>query len=114
MHLPVLRMLSARLEDLSDDQREERRARISRCRKIAYQIAQGKRLATDRDCGKRKFFDMYPTEQEVLEDFDCGRLHRRRDTIQTPRGSAFRSQRPSAGSAAEHATASSSTTDKKK
>jgi len=111
VHMPVLRMLSARLDDLSPGQREERRARISNFRQVADQIAKAKRLATDRDSGKRRFDDMCADDQQLLEDFDTGSMQKRRRSILAPRGSAFRSQLSSASAAAEHAAASSSEDD---
>ena len=113
VHLPVLRMLSARLGDLSHGQREERRALISSFRQVSDQIAKAKRLVTDRDRGKRRFGDMCADDQQLIEDFETGRLQKRRRSTLAPRGSAFRSQQPSASAAAEHAAASSSATIKK-
>ena len=103
VHLPVLRMLSARLGDLSQGQCEERRARISSFRQVSDQIAKAKRIATDRDSGKRRFDDMCADDQQLIEDFDTGRLQKRSRSTLAPRGSAFRSQLPSASAAAEHA-----------
>ena len=71
-------MLSARLEDLSPEQREERRSRISSIRRIADQVAEAKKLAMDRDSGKRKFEDISPEDQQLLQDFDTGKLQKRR------------------------------------
>ena len=105
VHLSVLRMLSARVEDLSDEQHQARRARMLRCRELAAQFAKGKRLGKDRDSGKRRVDDMSTAEHQILEDYDCGRLQKRRRQVQTPRGSAFRSPRPWASAAEEHATA---------
>ena len=92
LHTPVLHMLSARLEDLSPEQRDERRSRISSIRRFADQVAKTKKLAMDRDSGKRKWEDISPDDSQLLEDFDTGRLQKRRREILAPRGSAFRSQ----------------------
>ena len=67
VHMPVLRMLSARLADLSPEQCEERQARIASFRQVADQIAKAKRLATDRDSRKRRFADMCADDQQLLE-----------------------------------------------
>ena len=104
-------MLSARLGDLSHGQREERRAQISSFRQVSDQIAKAKRLVTDRDRGKRRFDDMCADDQQLIEDFETGRLQKRSRSTLAPRGSAFRSQLPSASAAAEHAAASSSEDD---
>ena len=100
VHLPVLRMLSARLDDLSHEQREERRAQIASCRQMANQITKAKRLATDRNSGKRQLDDMCAEDQQLLRDFDFGRLQKRRSGILAPSGSAFRSQLSSASAGA--------------
>ena len=112
LHTPVMHMLSARLQDLSPEQCEERRSRISSIRKFADQVAKAKKLASDRDSGKRKWEDLSRDDMQLLEDFDVGRLHKRRKEILAPRGSAFRSQLSSASAAAEHAAASASVTIK--
>ena len=103
VHLPVLHMLSARLGDLSHGQCEEQRARISSFRQVSDQIANAKRIATDRDSGKRRFDDMCADDQQLIEEFDTGRLQKRSRSTLAQRGSAFRSQLPSASAAAEHA-----------
>ena len=108
LHTPCMHMLSARLEDLSPEQREERRSRISSSRRIADQVAEAKKLAMDRDSGKRKFEDISPEDQQLLQDFDTGKLQKRRREILAPKGSAFRSRLSSASVGAEHTAASSS------
>ena len=124
VHMPVLRMLSARLDDLSPEQRQERQVRIASFRSIAVQIAKAKRLATDRDSGKRRFDDMCADDQQLLEELETGRLQKRRRKTLPPRAApfrsqlspstlidkalpSFRSQMDSASAAAEHAAASS-------
>ena len=52
--------------------------------------------------------DMRADDQPLLEDFEAGRLQKRRRNILAPRGAASRSQLGSASAAAEHAAASSS------
>ena len=103
---PVMHMLSARLQDLSTEQSEERRARISRSRKLSDQVAKAKKLVMHRDSGKRKWEDLSRDDKQLLEDFETRRLHKRRDATLAPRGSAFRSELSSASVAAEHAAAS--------
>ena len=49
-------------------------------------------------------------DMQLLEDFDVERLHKRRNEILAPNGSAFRSHLSSASAAAEHAAASASVT----
>ena len=76
--------------------------------------ARGKILAAERDKGKRKFDDMSPADQQVLQDFETNELAKRRKKIRTrcwipKRRFAFRSERPSAPAAAEHSSASSTT-----
>ena len=60
-------------------------------------------LAKDRDDGKRAFDNMSSADQLLLEDFDTGRLHKRRKEIVGDRLPSFRSQVSSASAAAEHA-----------
>ena len=112
VHMPVLRLLSARLDDLSPEQREERRARIASFRQVVDQIATAKRLVQERDSRKRHFVDMCARDQQLLEAFETGILQKRRTSCQVPRGAAFRSQLASASAAAEHAAASSTASAK--
>ena len=49
------------------------------------------------------FDNMSVADQQLLEDFDTGRLHKRRKEIVGDRLPSFRSQVPSASAAAEHA-----------
>ena len=87
-----MRMLSARQEDLSPEQHEERQSRNSSIHRITDQIAEAKKLAKDRDSGKRKFDDISADDQQLLHDFETGRLQKRKMEILAPKGSAFRSQ----------------------
>ena len=109
----VVHMFSAWLKDLSPEQRKERQSRICNIRRLTGQIAKAKQLAIDRDSGKRKFDTLRSEDQQLLEDFDTGKLHKRKKANLAPRGSAFRLQLSSASAAAEHAAASSSTDIKK-
>ncbi len=106
VHTPFRHLLSARLQDLSPELREERLSRISSIRNIADQVAKAKKLANDRNSGKRKWEDLSRDDMQLLEDFDTQRLHKWRKEMLVPRGSAFRSQLSSASAAAEHAAAS--------
>ena len=99
----VLRMLGARPENLSPAQRQERQSHKASIRKVADEFSHAKILAKDRDDGKRAFDDMSVADQLLLEDFDTGRLHKRRREIVGDRLPSFRSQMPSASAAAEHA-----------
>ena len=108
-----MHMYSARLKDLSPEQREERPSRICNIRRLTGQIAKAKQLANDRDSGKRKFDTFSSEDQQLLEDFDTGKLHKRKKANLVPRGSAFRLQLSSASAAADHAAASSRTDIKK-
>ena len=108
--MPALRMLAARPEHLSPARRQERQSCKANIRKIAEEFAHAKRLAKDRDIGKRKFDDMSDADQQLLEDFDTEMLHNRRKTIVVERLPSFRSQMSSASAAAHHAAVSSSAT----
>ena len=90
--MPVLRMLGARPENLSPEQRQEREFRISSIRHIADQVSKAKKLAMDRDSGKRKWADISPGDKQLLEDYDTGKLQKRRKEILAPRNSPFRSR----------------------
>jgi hypothetical protein len=52
-----------------------RRKALQRCNQLKQQ---GKLLATARDSLKRKFEDMSPTEQSVLEDYETGKTEKHR------------------------------------
>ena len=70
---------------------------------IAENISNAKMLAKDGDDGKRAFDDMSVADELLLEDFDTGRLHKRRKKIVAGRLPSFRSQVSSVSAAAEHA-----------
>ena len=106
--MAVLRMLAARPENLSLAERQERQSRRASIRKIAEEFSHAKILAKDRDDSKRKFDDMSVADQELLEDFDTGRLSKRRKMILVERLPSFRSQVSSASAAAHHPATSSS------
>ena len=101
--MPVLRMLGARPENLSPEQRQERQSRKASIREIAKEFSHAKMLAKDRDDGKRAFDNMSVADQLLLEDFDTGRLRKRRREIVGGKLPSFRSQVSSASAAAEHA-----------
>ena len=103
-----MHMFSARLKDLSPEQREERQSHICNIRRLTGQITKAKQLAIDRDSDKRKFENMSSSDQQLLEQFDTRVLHKRRKQILMEKLPAFRSQMSCAGAAAEHAAASSS------
>ena len=66
---------------------------------------QGQRLAEQRDAKKRKYEDMSATEQQILEDYDCGRAENDRRTLTIKPDPPFRGtlRRKSSGSATEQA-----------
>ena len=66
---------SRKLSDL--DQTAWQRQRRQRKLEAMHRLAQGSRLAEERDSKKRKFEDMSATEQQVLEDFDTGEARKR-------------------------------------
>ena len=101
--MPVLRMLGARPEHLSPEQRQQRQSRKASIREFAEKFPHAKMLAKDRDDGKRAFDNMSAADQLLLEDFDTERLHKRRRLIVADRLPSFRSQVSSASAAAEHA-----------
>ena len=101
--MPVLRMLGARPENLSPEQRQQRQSRKASIREIAEKFPHAKMLAKDWDDGKRAFDNMSAADQQLLEDFDTERLHKRRRLIVADRLPSFRSQVSSASAAAEHA-----------
>ena len=55
----------------------------------------------DRDSGKRKWEDISPDDSQLLEDFDTGRLYKRRKEMVADRMPSFRSQLSSAIAAAD-------------
>ena len=101
LRTPVMHMLGARLEDLSPEQCEERRSRIASIRSFANQVAKAKKLAMDRDSGKRKWEDISLDDKQLLEDYDTGRLETRRKDILAPRHPASRSRLSSSASIKE-------------
>ena len=66
--MPVLRLPGARPVNLSPEQRHGRRSRISSIRQFADQLAKAKKLAMDRDSGKRKFDNMSEADLQLLEE----------------------------------------------
>ncbi len=112
--MPLLHLLSALPAHLTPEQRQARESRASKIKEIAKLIVRGKMLAAERHKGKRKFDDMSPADQQVLQDFETNELAKRRKKIRTrcwipKRRFVFRSERPSAPAAAEYGSASSTT-----
>ena len=90
--LPEARRLSAR-----DATEQRRTAILERKRKLAAVSAQekkGKRLVELRDQKKRDFADMTREEQQIVEDFETGKLEKRRRTATVPRPAPFRGVGP--------------------
>ena len=108
--MPVLRMLGARPDNLSPEHRQQRQSRKASIREIAEKFSHAKILAKDRDNDKHKFASMSPADQQLLEDFDTERLHKRRKKMLVERLPSFCSQMSSASAAAHHAAVSSSAT----
>ena len=46
--------------------------------KLNQDMKNGKRLAEERDSNKRKFADMEAHEQQVLEDWETGKIEKKR------------------------------------
>ena len=106
--MPHLHMLSTRWENLSPEQRQERQSRSSGIREVAAQFAKANMLAADRESGTRRFENMSPADQQLLEDFDTNVLAKRRNHFLVQKLPAFRSQVSCTAAAAEHCAASSS------
>ena len=90
--LPEARRLSAR-----DATEQRRTAILERKRELAAVRAQekkGKRLVELRDQKKRDFADMTREEQQIVEDFETGKLEKRRKTATVPRPAPFRGVGP--------------------
>ena len=58
-------------------QEDWRRKRQEEKREAQKRVAQGFRLAEERDTNKRSYDAMSATEQEILEDFDTRKSHRK-------------------------------------
>ena len=56
---------------------EWRRQKRTACSAAKSALIQGSRLSMQRDSNKRSYDDMSATEQQLLEDFDGRRLHKR-------------------------------------
>ena len=56
------------------DQCAWQRERRERKLQVKKRLAEGRRLADERNTSKRKFKDMSATEQQVLEEFDTHKL----------------------------------------
>ena len=63
--------IARKLSDLEQTAWQSQRREVHK--KVKQRLAQGRRLAENRDSKKRKFEDMSATEQEVLEKFDTGK-----------------------------------------
>ena len=59
-------------------------------------LKQGELLANARDNKKRNFEDMFATEQQILEDFDTGKLSKKYDNACGKRVPTFRDKRSDA------------------
>ena len=90
--LPEARRLSAR------DATEQRRTAIQeRKRELAAVRAlekKGKQLVELRDQKKRHYADMTSGEQQILEDYETGRLEKRRNAATVPKPAPFRGVGP--------------------
>ena len=62
-------------------------------KKETSQLARAKKLVEERDSGKRDFFAMSASDQQLVEDFDTKRLKQNEVTVKFPRLSVFRSTR---------------------
>ena len=90
-HMPVLHMLSTRLEDLSLEQLQERQELQERLWKSRDEFARAKMLVNNRDSGKRKFDNMSPSDHDLVKDFDTQRVHKRRNNLLVQKLPTFRS-----------------------
>ena len=59
------------------DQKEWRRHRHAEKSRALADLREGENLAKERDSGKRKFYTMSATEQQLVEDYDSDRLNKR-------------------------------------
>ena len=59
------------------DQNEWRRHRQEKKSQAWADLREGQDLAKERDSGKRKFYTMSATEQQLVEDYDSDRLNKR-------------------------------------
>ena len=76
------------------DQREWQNERRRLKAEARERLKEGEHLVTLRDKGKRKFEDMSATEQQVVEDFECGKLKRRHDQLRIQKPDRFRDTMP--------------------
>jgi hypothetical protein len=68
---------------------EHRKTAIQQIRKM---LAKGKSLAEERDSSKRKFEDMSTKDQSILEDYETGKLEKRRNAYELPPHKLFRGE----------------------
>ena len=71
--------------DQQDWQAKRRRSKAEALKRLK----EGEHLAALRDNGKRKFDDMSATEQQTVEDFDCGKLTKRHDQLRIQKPDRF-------------------------
>ena len=71
----VARMLS---DPNEKEWQVDRRRRKS---KLEQQLRKGKYLAHLRDTNTKRYHDMSATEQRILEEYDTGKLQKRRDNL---------------------------------
>ena len=67
-----------RLSSLSKEDKLWKEMRRSLLAKLNQDMKNGKRLAEERDSNKRKFADMEAREQQVLEDWETGKIEKKR------------------------------------
>ena len=103
VRMPVLRMQAACPENLSIAKRQERQSHKASIRRFAHDVSHTKMLTRDRNNNKRTFDNMNGADQQLLEDFETRKLHKRRKVIGGDRLPPFRSQMVSEIPAADDA-----------
>ena len=75
---------------LNKDERELCRKRRAALQKAQDALRRGADLARQRDVGKRSYDDMDHDEQDVLEDFETGRIKKAKQHLTIPKMKPFR------------------------
>ena len=91
-------VLSQRRSERDPADEEELRRHRQRVAKVLHDIRIVTRLAAERDSGKRRFHDMDTDEQALLEEYDTGRLQKRKREYSHTRMAPFRGLAPGAAS----------------
>ena len=91
-------VLSQRRSERDPADEEELRRHRQRVAKVVHDIRSATMFAAERDSGKRRFHDMDTDEQALLEEYDTGRLQKRKCEYSHTRMAPFRELTPGAAS----------------